>query len=151
MNKDFLHVDDLSKDEFSVRGKGGKIRVVFLSGTARDALKAYTNKRADMSESLFVSLPKGKKSIDDAPPLSSRSVERIVKEYAIKAGISKKVTPHIIRHSFATDLLSNGADLRSVQAMLGHANISTTQVYTHVTDSHLKKIHKQFHNKKRNH
>ncbi len=80
--------------------------------------------------------------------LTRRSIERIVKHYAITAGISKKVTPHVIRHCFATDLLSNGADIRSVQAMLGHANIATTQIYTHVTDKHLRDIHKNFHNKK---
>lgn len=80
--------------------------------------------------------------------MTARSIERIVKQRAIKAGITKKVTPHVIRHSFATDLLQNGADLRSVQALLGHANIATTQVYTHVTDRHLKEIHKRFHNKK---
>jgi len=139
---------DLKKEEFSIRGKGGKIRVVFLSRPARDALRAYLEKRGDMSEAMFISIPKTK-LVEDAPALTSRSIERIAKYYAIKAGISKKVTPHIIRHSFATDLLSNGADLRSVQAMLGHANISTTQIYTHVTDPHLKEIHKHFHGKRR--
>jgi len=101
-----------------------------------------------MSEALFVQIPKGKKKIMDAKALTRRSVERIVKEYAVRAGISKKVTPHIIRHSFATDLLSNGADIRSVQIMLGHANIATTQIYTHVTDKHLREVHKKFHSKK---
>ena len=102
-----------------------------------------------MSEALFVSLPKNNKIIDAAPHLTSRSVERLIKHYAILAGISKKVTPHVIRHSFATDLLSNGADLRSVQVMLGHANIATTQIYTHVTDKALREIHKKFHGKGR--
>lgn len=145
-----LHIDDvdLKRDEFSVRGKGSKIRVVFLSSSAKDALKKYLEKRADMSEYLFISLPKNKK-VEDIPPLTSRSIERIVKKCAIQAGITKKVTPHVIRHSFATDLLENGADLRSVQALLGHANIATTQVYTHVTDKHLREIHKNFHGKKR--
>ena len=82
--------------------------------------------------------------------LNKRSIERIVKHHATKAGISKKVTPHVIRHCFATDLLSNGADIRSVQAMLGHANIATTQIYTHITDKQLREIHKNFHGKKRN-
>lgn len=139
---------DLSKDEFSVRGKGEKVRVVFLSPEAKQAVKNYLGKRSDMDEALFVQLgPGGAKK--DSARLTTRSVERIVKHYAVKAGISKKVTPHIVRHSFATDLLSNGADLRSVQALLGHSNIQTTQVYTHVTDKHLRDIHKAFHGKRR--
>ncbi len=139
---------DLSKDEFSVRGKGEKIRVVFLSNTAKDALKKYLDRRADMDEAMFVQFGKNS-AASMSLRLTSRSIERIVKFYAIKAGISKKVTPHIIRHSFATDLLQNGADLRSVQALLGHANIATTQVYTHITDKHLHDIHKKFHGKSR--
>jgi site-specific recombinase XerD len=106
-----------------------------------------------MDDALFIRVPSnaGKKTLQKQSNLrlSSRSVERIVKQYAIQSGISKKVTPHVIRHSFATDLLSNGADLRSVQALLGHANITTTQIYTHVTDRHLKEIHKNFHGKKK--
>ena len=136
---------DLSGDEFSVRGKGEKVRVVFLSDEARRALKNYLAKRKDMSDAMFVELAINKK---DTSPLSPRSVQRLVKYYAIKAGISKKVTPHVVRHSFATDLLSNGADLRSVQMLLGHANIATTQIYTHVTDIHLKEIHKKFHSRR---
>lgn len=126
---------DLSRDELSVRGKGEKVRVVFVSPESKTAIKTYLSKRKDMDDRLF--------------PITPRSVERLVKKYAIKAGISKKVTPHIIRHSFATDLLQNGADLRSVQAMLGHANIATTQIYTHVTDKHLKDVHRAFHSKGR--
>ncbi len=141
---------DLSKDEFSVRGKGEKVRVVFLSPEAREAVKNYLDKRTDMSDALFVSMSKVKSQKSKVEQrLTPRSVERIVKHYAVKAGISKKVTPHIVRHSFATDLLSNGADLRSVQALLGHSNIQTTQVYTHVTDKHLREIHKAFHGKRR--
>jgi len=141
---------DLSSDELSIRGKGGKVRVVFLSEHSKSTLKAYLAKRDDMDDSLFVKVGGEKHKGDESYPLTRRSVERIVKHYATKAGImSKKVTPHVIRHSFATDLLSNGADLRSVQALLGHANIATTQIYTHVTDTHLKNIHKQFHNKKK--
>lgn len=136
---------DLSRDEFSVRGKGDKVRVVFLSDSARKALKEYLSERKDMEDSMFVSLSSRAKK--GGSRLTSRSIERIVKHYAIKAGISKKVTPHVIRHSFATDLLQNGADLRSVQVLLGHANIGTTQIYTHVTDQHLRDIHKKFHNK----
>ncbi len=143
---------DLSRDEFPIRGKGEKVRVVFLSDYAKDTLNEYLKKREDMDEALFVRVPgkMGQKSLNrkESIRLTSRSVERIVKYYAIKAGISKKVTPHIIRHSFATDLLSNGADLRSVQALLGHANITTTQVYTHVTDKHLHDVHKRFHGKR---
>ena len=134
---------DLKKDEMSVRGKGDKVRVVFFSGSAKKATKEYLSKRKDMKEALFVSLVS-----DNNNRLTSRSVERLVKQSAVKAGITKRVTPHIIRHSFATDLLENGADLRSVQMMLGHADISTTQIYTHMTDKHLKDIHKKFHNKK---
>jgi site-specific recombinase XerD len=139
---------DLTRDEFSVRGKGEKFRVVFLSESAKSALKEYLKKRTDLDDALFVSIGRkvGEgKNVATGERLTPRAVERIVKHYAIKAGISKKVTPHIIRHSFATDLLENGADLRSVQALLGHANIATTQIYTHVTDSKLREIHKKFH------
>jgi len=140
---------NLNVDEISVRGKGEKIRVVFLSPDAKDAIKKYLKKRTDMGEALFVKID-GREKVDKAGGgLTKRSVERIVKHYAIKAGISKKVTPHVIRHCFATDLLSNGADLRSVQALLGHASINTTQIYTHVTDKHLKDIHRKFHGKTR--
>jgi len=142
---------DLKKDEFSIRGKGSKIRVVFFSPEAKKAVKQYLDARTDLDEALFINLSSINKSenVGKTKRLTSRSIERIVKYYAIKAGIFKKVTPHVIRHSFATDLLQNGADLRSVQTMLGHADISTTQVYTHVTDTHLKKIHEMFHGKHR--
>ncbi len=145
---------DLSKDEFSIRGKGEKVRVVFLSESAKDAIKNYLAKRTDMDEPLFVSYSRNKSKVEsqkskaDEMRLTPRSIERMVKQYAIKAGISRKVTPHILRHSFATDLLENGADIRSVQVMLGHANIQTTQIYTHVTDKQLREIHKKFHSKK---
>lgn len=148
---------DLHLDEFSIRGKGGKVRVVFLSDEAKKAVREYLSLRKDMSDALFVKIEdekfkskKIKKSEDEIQEegLSRRSIERVVKRYATIAGISKRVTPHVIRHVFATDLLSNGADIRSVQAMLGHANIGTTQIYTHVTDKHLRDIHKKFHDKK---
>lgn len=148
---------DLSKDELSVRGKGEKVRVVFFSDESKAAIGAYASKRRDFDDALFAQLPLEAKKPDniatrrkmpDTLRLTPRSVQRIVRRYATLAGVSKKVTPHVIRHSFATDLLSNGADLRSVQALLGHANIATTQVYTHVTDRHLREIHKNFHNKK---
>jgi site-specific recombinase XerD len=142
-----LDVDiDLTRDELSVRGKGDKVRVVFLSPEAKSAVTTYLKARKDMEEPLFVDYGRGNKT---PRRLTVRSVERMVKKYAIKAGITKKVTPHVIRHSFATDLLENGADIRSVQALLGHANIATTQVYTHVTDKHLRDIHKTFHGKRR--
>lgn len=142
---------NLKLDEMSVRGKGEKVRVVFISDNARKAVKSYLDKRDDMDDALFVQiLGNGNEKMaqkKDSLRLTSRSVERIIKQYAINSGISKKVTPHVIRHSFATDLLRNGADLRSVQMLLGHANINTTQIYTHVTDTELKNIHKKFHRK----
>lgn len=144
---------DLSRDEFPIRGKGEKVRVVFISDTARAALKEYLERRDDMDPAMFVQVASKAGSAvlkkQESIRLTPRSVERIVSYYAVKAGISKKVTPHVLRHSFATDLLSNGADLRSVQALLGHSNIQTTQVYTHVTDKHLRDIHKKFHSTKR--
>ena len=139
---------DLHLDEFSIRGKGGKVRVVFLSDEAKKAVKDYLALRKDMSDALFVKISDENHKEKTEEGLTRRSIERIVKRYATIAGISKKVTPHVIRHVFATDLLSNGADIRSVQAMLGHANIGTTQIYTHVTDKHLRDIHKKFHNTK---
>jgi site-specific recombinase XerD len=141
---------DWSASEFTVRGKGDKVRVVFLSDEAKEAVRRYLKKRTDMSDALFVKVSGRECAKDEELRLTPRSVERIVKFYAIKAGISKKVTPHVIRHSFATDLLRNGADLRSVQMLLGHANIGTTQIYTHITDSELKKVHQKFHNKSKN-
>ena len=137
---------DLSKDEFSIRGKGEKVRVVFLSENAKNAIKEYLSARKDMDNAMFVSQEKPKAKTVNR--LTTRSIERTVKHYATKAGISKKVTPHVIRHSFATDLLQNGADIRSVQMMLGHSNISTTQIYTHITDKQLKDVHKKFHSRK---
>src|ERR1035437_5890323 len=139
---------NLNTDSFPIRGKGDKVRVVFISDDAKNALKKYLAKRVDVDDALFIRLNKEKSRGGDLS-LNKRSIERIVKQNAIKASISKKVTPHVIRHSFATDLLSNGADLRSVQMLLGHANISTTQIYTHVTDTQLRDVHKKFHDKGR--
>ncbi len=139
---------DLSKDEFSIRGKGEKVRVVFLSEDAKDAIRKYLKARKDLEEPLFIQFGKNRTE-KSAMRLTPRSIERLVKKYAVMAGISKKVTPHVIRHSFATDLLQNGADIRSVQMMLGHANIATTQIYTHVTDTKLREIHKEFHSKRK--
>jgi site-specific recombinase XerD len=135
---------DLTRDEFSVRGKGDKVRVVFISDTAKAAIKTYLAARTDMDDALFIRYGK-KAHVGTEARITPRAVQRLLKQYATMAGITRKVTPHVIRHSFATDLLSNGADLRSVQALLGHAHIGTTQIYTHVTDAHLRAVHKQFH------
>jgi len=139
---------NLQTQEFSVRGKGGKVRIVFVSDSARDALKSYLEARSDVDEALFVRLPRKNDPFKNSLRLTSRSIQRIVKYYAVKAGIIKDVHPHTLRHSFATDLLTNGADIRSVQAMLGHSSITTTQIYTHVTNRQLKKIHQKYHRKK---
>lgn len=144
-----LSIDDvdLTRDEFSIRGKGDKVRVVFLSDSAKDAIREYLKNRKDLDDALFIQYGKKAHTAKELR-LSPRAVQRVLKTYAAKAGITRKVTPHVIRHSFATDLLSNGADLRSVQALLGHANIGTTQIYTHVTDAHLREVHKKFHGRK---
>lgn len=141
---------DFKKDEFSVRGKGERVRIVFISEEAKESLKTYLEKRTDMSQALFIRIAKGKskKPVAFNIRLTSRSVERLIKYYAIKAGITKKFTPHGVRHLFATDLLRNGADIRSVQSMLGHKNITTTQIYTHVSDKYLKEAHKKYHDNK---
>ncbi|MFA9262217.1 MAG: site-specific tyrosine recombinase/integron integrase [Undibacterium sp.] len=145
---------NLGKDEFSVRGKGSKLRIVFLSPSAKAAIAEYLKHRTDIDPALFISHPKKglvnkKNAARETLRLTPRTVERLVKHYAKKAGILKDVHPHTLRHSFATDLLRNGADIRSVQAMLGHASITTTQIYTHVTNEHLKEIHQTFHGKRK--
>ncbi len=134
--------------EFAVRGKGDKVRLVYISETAKTALKNYLEKRQDIDPALFVRDVKNPAKSDNLR-LTSRSIERLVKHYSAKAGLSKKVTPHSLRHSFATDLLMNGADIRSVQALLGHSNITTTQIYTHITDKQLREVHQAFHGKRR--
>ncbi len=143
---------DLHSDELSIRGKGGKIRMVFISDTAKNTLREYLSKRKDMDDALFIKMGNNVSKVmgqrGENLGVTKRTIERIVKQYAIKAGISKKVTPHVIRHCFATDLLHNGADIRSVQIMLGHSNIATTQIYTHVTDKQLLDVHRKFHSKK---
>jgi len=145
LNRDQIN---LNLDEFPVKGKGGKIRLVFLSRFAKKALKEYLQKRIDPHPALFVTFS-GKKSPQNFRRITPRTVQRIIEFWRKKAGIVKKVTPHTLRHMFATDLLQNGADLRAVQMLLGHSSISTTQVYTHLTDKTLKEIHQAFHAKRR--
>lgn len=137
---------DLERGEFSVRGKGEKLRVVFLSRDAKKALKEYLGARTDTDEALFISLTKKGNVIGRITP---RAVQRLVDYNARTAGITTNVHPHQLRHQFATDLLINGADLRAVQELLGHANVSTTQVYTHLTNRRLREIHEVFHARRR--
>ena len=142
---------NLKRREFMVRGKGQKDRPMFISAEAADWIQRYIDKRQDNTKPLFIRYS-GSKKVDlsgNYHRLTARSVQRMVARYALGAGITKHVSPHTLRHSFATDLLMNGSDLRSVQAMLGHSNIATTQIYTHVTDPHLKKVHEQFHRAKK--
>ena len=145
LNRDSVN---LERKEFMVRGKGQKDRPVFVSDTAALAVADYLSERKDSLPALFLNNSKNQPlagASGDYRRLTPRSVERIINKYVRAAGITKHVTPHTLRHSFATDLLMNGADLRSVQSLLGHSNISTTQIYTHVTDAHLKEIHEKFH------
>lgn len=161
LRRDMVNLD---RGEFTVRGKGSKLRVVFLADEATKAIKLYLAKRTDNNKGLFIGhstvgniiekeiesqSSNGKSSISNftTPGLTPRSIQRIIKKYCLIAGIVKKVSPHTLRHSFATDLLQNGADIRSVQSMLGHASITTTQIYTHVTNQGLRDIHKKFHSK----
>ena len=145
LNRDSIN---FRSGEFAVRGKGDKVRLVFLSETAKTAIKNYLDKRADVDEALFVRGGKNSNKNDNLR-LTSRSVERLIKYYSAKAGLSKKVTPHTLRHSFATDLLMNGADIRSVQELLGHSSITTTQIYTHITNKQLREVPRAFHGKRR--
>ena len=145
LNRDSIN---LGRREFMVRGKGSKDRPIFISKSAADRVQDYLDARTDSLPALFLNNSRNTQAVDTSGNyrrMTARSVERIVEKYARLAGITKHVSPHTLRHSFATDLLMNGADLRSVQSMLGHADISTTQIYTHVTDAHLKEIHEKFH------
>ena len=145
LNRDHIN---LSRREFMVRGKGQKDRPVFISKSAAEHVSSYLDARTDSLPALFLSYSRRNATPNlsgDYRRLSARSIQRMISQYARLAGITKHVSPHTMRHSFATDLLMNGADLRSVQSLLGHSNISTTQVYTHVTDQHLKDIHERFH------
>ncbi len=147
LNRDQI---DLKRQEFGVKGKGNKLRVVFLSDTASQWIERYLQLRQDHFKPLFI---RYSGSVDtrkngEKMRLTARSIENIVAKYARRCGLPIKVSPHTLRHSFATDLLIGGADLRSVQEMLGHESIRTTQVYTHVTNRHLKEVHKAFHGRK---
>ena len=149
-----LKKDDinLEKSEFSVIGKGGKIRVVFLDHEAKESLKRYLDSRTDKGPYIFISYGHTNKPLAVSRELlaiTPRSVQRMIRKYAKAAGITKHVSPHTMRHSFATDLLMNGADLRAVQSLLGHASVTTTQIYTHVTDQHLQEVHQAFHGRRR--
>lgn len=164
LNRDKVNLD---RGEFAVIGKGGKQRLVFLSERAREAIKQYLSARYDLDPALFVRHKKqseqqtvnseqsnnSSRLIDHRSlkglRLSARQIQRLIKHYAKKAGLLKKITPHTLRHSFATDLLMAGADLRSVQQLLGHSSVTTTQIYTHITDTHLRDVHKAFHGKRR--
>jgi site-specific recombinase XerD len=146
-----LNIDDINLDsgEFSVLGKGRKLRTVYLSPSAKNWLRRYLSMRHDSFQPLFLRYSGKRMGAGDLDGeslrLTVRSVQRLVKKYVMRAGIATDATPHTLRHTFATDLLSNGADLRSVQELLGHSNVSTTQIYTHVTNKQLKDIHKKFH------
>ena len=160
-----LQKDDvnLERDDFSVRGKGNKTRVVFMSPSAKQAIKKYVMLRKDTQPHLFVSHDKAqrKRELQEAGQrvvgkskahetgITARTVQRLVIKYGKVAGITKAISPHALRHTFATDLLRAGADIRAVQSMLGHSSITTTKVYTHITDAHLQKVHKNFHGKQR--
>ncbi len=146
LNRDHIN---LTRREFMVRGKGQKDRPIFVSAEAAEWVQTYLNKRTDTLPPLFVSYSGRSQATTsgDYKRLTARSIQRMVTRYAKLAGITKHVSPHTLRHSFATDLLMNGADLRSVQAMLGHSNVATTQIYTHVTDPHLKSVHEKYHGK----
>ncbi|MFW5853489.1 MAG: tyrosine-type recombinase/integrase [Patescibacteria group bacterium] len=135
---------DTKREELAVLGKGGKIRPVFLTITAQTSIKKYLDKRTDMHEALFVNLST---KPEKRSRLTPRSIEKMISRRAIEAGIAKAVTPHSLRHAYATDLLRNGADIRSVQMLLGHADVSTTQIYTHFTDKELRQTHKKFHSR----
>jgi site-specific recombinase XerD len=146
-----LNLEDvnLASKEFTVIGKGKKVRTVYLSDSAAQWLNKYLSIRNDTYQPLFLRYS-GKKMEDEDPDgdslrLSVRSVQRLVKKYVMRAGIAVDATPHTLRHTFATGLLREGADLRSVQELLGHSNVSTTQIYTHVTNKQLKDVHKRFH------
>lgn len=146
LNRDHINAQ---RREFTVRGKGQKDRPVYIGALAAEHIEEYLATRGDSLPPLFISYRDNQQqTLDnsgDFRRLTPRSIQRLIKSYALKAGITKAVSPHTMRHSFATDLLINGADIRSVQSLLGHSNIATTQIYTHITDQHLKEVHEKFH------
>jgi site-specific recombinase XerD len=135
-----------SREEVSVLGKGKKRRIVFLSASAQKSINDYLKTRSDKDPSLFIR-KRGNEQISQR--LTVRSIQRLIHHYAGLAGVAEHVTPHTLRHSFATDLLQSGADLRAVQSLLGHSSVVTTQRYTHVTDAHLREVHQAFHDRRR--
>lgn len=151
LNRDNVNT---KRREFVVRGKGSKDRPIFISKEAADSLDLYLDSRTDNLKPLFINTSRNTGYEDnnsgDYRRITARSVQRIISKYSKLAGITKKVSPHTMRHSFATDLLINGADIRSVQSMLGHSSIATTQIYTHVTDAHLKEVFDKFHSQDKN-
>ena len=159
LNREQINLDT---KEFNILGKGGKSRIVFLSDNAKEWLNKYFTKRNDKDKAAFIRQIKSskiknlnynvdiknnitEKEKESNLRLTSRTIQRILNKYAVKAGITKKVTPHVLRHTFGTDLLRGGADIRAVQQLLGHSSITTTQIYTHVTDQHLRDVHNKFH------
>lgn len=146
LNRDELN---LNKEEFTVRGKGNKLRIVFLSNQARHFVRQYLDQRRDDHPALFIRHDRAAKRSAEISALTPRSIQRLVTAYAKLAGVAKRVTPHTLRHSYATDLLMNGADIRSVQSLLGHSSITTTQIYTHITNQQLRDVYKAFHARRR--
>ena len=147
LNRDQIN---LAKKEFGIRGKGNRLRVVFLSNNAAHWINRYLQYRKDRFKPLFIRYGGSMDMTKDGEKmrLTARSVQKIAAKYAKKCGLPMKVSPHTLRHSFATDLMISGADIRSVQEMLGHESIRTTQVYTHVTNRHLKEVHESYHSRK---
>jgi site-specific recombinase XerD len=146
LNRDQLRINDKTEDlEISIIGKGSKVRTVYFSKRAVSAIRDYLKNRKDIDEALFINYKPGIEKTGLERRLTTKSIEDIVKKYVKIAGLPVMATPHTLRHSFATDLLSQGADLRLVQEFLGHRNIATTQIYTHVTNKQLRDIHKKLH------
>lgn len=151
VNLNRQHVD-LERGEFAIRGKGGKVRIVFLSDRAKEWLTEYLDSRDDNFDPVFLNHGRTRNKEKDDPDfkgeyrrLTEYTIQEMVRNTAYAAGITKHVTPHTLRHSFATELLLNGADIRSVQEMLGHSSITTTQIYTHITNKKLREVHEKFH------